>query len=425
MGHIVINVTDNAMIGKLGSVYLSAATIANSIFFLVLVIGIGISMGLTPLVSEAAGGNDNEKCRALFHNGFWVHFSLGLLLTMLCFGSAFLIPFLDQPVEVVALSQGYLKILSVSILPSMIFMHYKQFIEGLSFVRPAMFAMIFIVVLNIIGNYILIYGKLGFPALTLDGAGYATLFARTIGMVILGLYVTGDQRFRSFFPYPKIARVSDSFVRKILSIGVPSSAQYFFEVAAFTASALMAGWIGYREQAAHNLAIHMASITYTVSMGISAAASIRVAGAKGREDPAGIRYAGFSAIFMGMIFMGICAVVFILGKNILPTLYVSEVYVVELTATLLLFTAIFQVSDGVQAISAGALRGISDVKIPAITTFIAYWVIGIPVGYYFGFIANLGVKGIWYGIIAGLTASAIFLAIRFHLMSRNRQLDRN
>lgn len=420
LGHIAISFADNAMIGKLGYQYLAAASIANGIFFLILVLGIGLTMAMTPLVAEAFSSNDPENCRKLFNQGLWVNFIFSLFLAALCWFSTYLIPLLGQPPEILPLVASYQKILALTIIPSMVFMTYKQFIEGLSSVRPGMYVMIIVVVSNVGLNYVLIFGKLGFPEMGLNGAGWATLIARIIGMILLGAFVIVMPKYRVYKPWPYVARMGSAVAKKILALGLPSSLQYFFEVGAFTGSAILIGWLGAKPLAAHQLAIHLASITYTISMGFSSAAAIRVANAKGKNDLLGMRKSGYVAIFLGIVFMSLCSVGFILGKNVLPLIYVDDPEVIRLTSILLLIAAFFQISDGIQAIAVGALRGISDVKIPAVMTFVAYWILGLPVGWVLGMKLGWGVAGIWVGISIGLTFSAIFLFLRFSYMTRFR-----
>ncbi|MCB9231462.1 MAG: MATE family efflux transporter [Bacteroidia bacterium] len=420
LGHIGISLADNTMIGNLGYKYLAAASIANGFFFLILVPGMGLSMATTPLVAEAV--TDKEACKNLFNQSFWVNFFASLVLAALCWSGVYLVPFLDQPAEIVPMVGSYLKILAVSIIPSMVFLTYKQFIEGLSQMRPAMFIMVSVVLANVGLNYLLIYGKFGFPELGLDGAGWATLISRIYGMLALGAFVIFSPRFKEYKPWPYISNIGYSLAKKILSIGIPSSLQYFFEVGAFTASALLAGLIGSKALAAHQLAIHLSSITYSIALGISSAAAIRVANAKGEQNLIGMRMAGFSSVFLGILFMCCCAIIFVLGRNLIPELYLSDPEVLQITAILLLIAALFQISDGVQAITIGALRGLTDVKIPAVMTFIAYWVLGLPIGWILGILLDWGVEGIWVGISLGLTFSAIFLVLRFRYMTRKANI---
>ncbi|MCF8259287.1 MAG: MATE family efflux transporter [Melioribacteraceae bacterium] len=414
LGHILIGVVDSLMVGKLGAVPLAAASLVNGLFFLIFVFGIGMSFAITPLVAIALGENDKDKCGIILRQGLIVCVITGALLNVAAFFVADLVIYLDQPEEVAVLAKSYLQILSFSMIPFMIFQSYRQFTEGLSDPKPAMFVALSANVVNAFGNWILIFGNLGAPAMGLDGAGYASLITRFFMPVVLMTYVINSQKYSQFDPSLKFRGFNKKVIRKIVAIGMPSGFQYFFEVAAFAFAAIMIGWLGAYPLAAHQIGINLASVTYMIILGISTAASVRVANAFGRKDKEATRKAGLAAEILGgglMLFFGIQ---FILFRDFYPTLYIQNPEVIEIASSLLIVAAFFQISDGLQAVGSGMLRGITDVKIPMIAGFIAYWIIGLPLCYIFGFVFGYGIIGIWVALSIALTSAAILFNLRFY-----------
>jgi len=256
--------------------------------------------------------------------------------------------------------------------------------------------------------------------LYLPGAGWATFGTRVMMGFSFLLYVTFSYRYKSYNPTLHYHRIDFSMIKKILKIGIPSGLQYFFEVGAFVGSAIIIGWLGTNKLAAHQIAINLASISFMVALGISAAATIRVGNAVGREDQLGLKNAGIAALFLSAVAMGTFGIIFIVFRWFLPTLYIDNQEVIQTAASLLVIAALFQLSDGTQAVGVGALRGIADAKVPTVITFVAYWVIALPVGYVLGFNLNLGVTGVWIGLLLGLTASALMLTVRFNIKSKKK-----
>jgi len=358
-------------------------------------------------------------CGIYFRQSLLVNFILGIILCSLVFFSTESMPYLNQPAEVVELADSYLRIIALSIITSMVFQTYKQFIEGFSVMKPAMVVTISANIINWFTNWLLIYGNLGFPALGLDGAGIATFSSRVFMAVVLGFYVMRNKSFTQYDVNFHFRNINFSVIKKILSIGLPSGFQYFFEVGAFSFAVMMVGWIGTNQLAAHQIAINLASITFMAVLGISAAGAIRVGNAVGRQNIQEVRSAGFTALFSGASVMFISGIIFITLKNFLPTLYISDEDVIKIASSLIVIAALFQVSDGTQGVGIGILRGLTDVKIPLLITFIAYWVIALPLGYLLAFNFNLGVEGVWIGLLTGLTASATMLTVRFNIKSKS------
>jgi MATE family multidrug resistance protein len=420
LGHMMMGVVDSVMVGKIGAAPLAAASVAHGLFILILIFGIGVSMALSPLVAMCVGADAIKESGNIFRQGLVVNFTLGIVLSGLTFFAADLILYLNQPRDVVGQAIAYMKTLGWSILPVMIFQTYKQTIEGLAIMRPAMLITLLANLINVFANWLFIFGNLGFPAMGLVGAGWATFTTRLLMSLTLLYYVQVSSRFKPYDLRLQFKKIDLDVIRKVLKIGVPSGVQYFFEVGAFAGSAIIIGWLGTKELAAHQIAINLASISFMFALGISAAAAIRVGNAVGRKERAAMRSAGFSAIILAGAVMGCFAVIFISLRSFLPTLYINDDAVINIAASLLVIAAIFQLSDGTQAVGVGILRGLADAKIPMIITFIAYWIIGLPGGYVLGFVFGLGVQGVWLALLIALFVSAMMLTIRFNIKSKQK-----
>ncbi len=419
LGIIMMGVVDSIMVGKLGPTPLAAAALGNSLAFIILIIGIGVSLAVTPLVAIAVGANRFEDCGIYFRQSLLVNSTVSIVIALLVYFAADLIQFFDQPLEVQLQAKTYMRIIGISALPLLLFQTYKQFIEGLSIMRPAMIIAILANLINAFTNWLLIYGNLGFPELGLDGAGWATFASRVfMSLAIMG-FVMNNKYFKQFDVSFHFKSINWKVIKKILSLGLPSGFQYFFEVGAFSFAVVMVGWLGTKQQAAHQIAINLSSISFMAVLGISVAGSIRVGNAVGMKDISETRRAGFTASLLGASIMTISGVIFILFRDFLPTLYVSDETVITYASSLLIIASLFQISDGMQAVGIGILRGLTDVKIPTAITFIAYWIVGLPAGYLLGFTFELGVQGVWIGLLMGLTTSAILLTLRFNSRSKH------
>ncbi|WP_162417216.1 MATE family efflux transporter [Cyclobacterium roseum] len=417
LGQVMVGVADNIMVGRLGAIPLAAASLANSIFFLMLMFGIGISMAVTPMVAAADGEGKIGKIGRFLSHGFVINGFSSLVLFLVILGLSPGLRWLGQPEEVVTLAIPYLLIITFSLVPFMFFQTYKQFIEGLSQTKQAMYITVFFNLFNVGLNWLLIYGYWGFPALGLNGAGWATLISRILMAVAIYLYVTRSERYARFLMGFSLKNLRFSILKRMLRIGIPTGLQFVFEVGAFSTAAIMMGWIGVNALAAHQIAINLASISYMMASGLSAAAMVRVGNQLGRRDIGKLRQVGFSIFGMVAVFMLLFGLTFLLFRNYLPLLYIEEQGVVEMAASLLVVAAFFQISDGLQVVGLGALRGLSDVKVPTLVTLVAYWVIGLPLGYYLSFHLGWSELGIWTGLLTGLTLTAAMLIYRFHSLS--------
>ncbi|MEB2295240.1 MAG: MATE family efflux transporter [Ignavibacteria bacterium] len=419
LGIIMMGVVDSLMVGHLSAAHLAAASLGNSLAFILMIIGIGVSLAVTPLVAIAVGANKYDECGIYFRQSLLVNSTLSIFLAFAIFFAAGLIEYFDQPPEVQILAKSYMRIIGFSTLPLMVFQTYKQFIEGFSIMKPAMIIAILANLINAFVNWILIFGELGFPRLELNGAGWATFASRLFMAICIMIYVMKSKLFRQYNVSFHFKNFNRHIIKKILSLGLPSGFQYFFEIGAFSFAVVMVGWLGTKQLAAHQIAINLASISFMAVLGISVAGSIRVGNAVGMKDIFETRRAGFTASLLGAFVMFISGVIFILFRNHLPTLYVQDDQVINYASSLLIIAALFQLSDGTQAVGIGILRGLTDVKIPTAITFIAYWIVGLPIGYLLGFTFDLGVQGVWIGLLLGLTTSAILLTLRFNSRSKH------
>lgn len=418
LGIIMMGVVDSMMVGRLGSVQLAAASLGNSLVFLILIIGIGSSAVVTPLIAILIGGNRYSECGVYFRQSLFINVVLSLVMILVIFVGINFLGYLNQPEEIIKYAAIYMGIVGISALPLMIYQTYKQFIEGFSMMKPAMIIALLANIINIFINWILIFGKLGFPALGLAGAAWATFASRVFMAAAMMFYVMRNKDFTAYDVNFHFRGLNFKVIKKIIQLGIPSGFQHFFEVGAFAIAVVMIGWIGANELAAHQIALNLASITFMIVLGISQASSIRVGYAMGERDVQKIRRAGFTAIVLGAGIMAISGITFIILKRFLPTLYINDLNVIDIASKLLIIAALFQLSDGTQAVGIGVLRGLTDIKGPTIITFTAYWLISLPVAYLLAFIFEFGVYGVWVGLLIGLTVAAVLLTFRFNYKSK-------
>ena len=420
LGQVLVGVADSVMVGHIGKEPLAASSLGNSVFYLFFTFGLGISFGITPLVAKADGENNPRQIIELLKHGLLLNTATAFFLMVILFGTSYLFPYLNQPDEVVVLAIPYFLVISFSVLPFMIFQAFRQFAEGLSLTKQSMYITISGNIVNIVLNYLLIFGKFGFPELGLLGAGIATLISRIFMGIAMALFVIYGKRFSIYWSQFRRGTFYYAMLRRILYIGLPSGFQFIFEVGAFGMAAIMVGWIGTSALAAHQIALNLASITYMMAAGIASATTIRVGNQLGMKDYLTLQKVGFAGFMISGTFMGLSAIILILGMNVFPTFYIDEPEVLNIASGLILIAAIFQLSDGIQVVGLGALRGMSDVRIPTFITLLAYWILALPIGYLLGFVAKLGVYGIWIGLLIGLTVTAILLLLRFRILSAKR-----
>jgi multidrug resistance protein, MATE family len=427
LGNVLMGVTDSVMIRRLGVVAIDAAGFGNNIFFLVAVLGIGTLSVIAPQVAAAKGMNDTDTCARLLQTGIRLGLVIGIMLAGAVFGIVFFLDFFHQPPDVTLRAREFLSIVGISIIPMMIFLALKYFADGLAFTRVDMFITLGALALNLLLNWLLINGKWGLPALGLNGSACATLISRLcmMGAILVYIFYMGP-----FQEYRKALKMNylQPFFLKIIRQGFPAGLQYFFEAGAFAMAAIMTGWINKYQQAAHLIAISPASVTYMAMAGIGAASAIRVGRARGENSRSGILRAGTVSLLLVVAFMAMACVIFVFFPQPIIQLYLDvenptdAPRVVPIAITLLVIAGFFQLSDGVQVVGLSNLRGIEDVKVPTYLTFFAYWGVGLPVGYVLAFPLQMQATGLWIGLTAGLTTSAILLTTRFYTLSNKIRL---
>jgi len=427
LGHTFVSLVDNIMVGQLGSAELAAVSLGNSFIFIAMSLGIGFSTAITPLIAEADSGDNFAKGKSSFKHGLFLCIVLSVLLFLLILLSKPLMYLMDQPEEVVVLAIPYLDLVAFSLIPLIIFQAFKQFSDGLSMTKYPMYATILANIINIILNYILIFGKFGAPQMGIVGAAIGTLVSRIIMLFFLWWLLKGKEKSKNYVSQIKLFVLDNKMIKKLVNLGLPSAMQMFFEVAIFTAAIWLSGTLGKNPQAANQIALNLSSMTFMVAMGLGVAAMIRVGNQKGLRNFSELRRIAISIFLLGLLFAFVFALLFLIFHNMLPKIYVDlddatnfidNTEVITIASKLLIAAAIFQLSDSAQVIILGALRGLQDVKIPTFITFIAYWLIGFPISYYLGKEDAYGSFGIWIGLLAGLTSAAILLYIRFNYLTK-------
>ncbi|TDY11736.1 MATE family efflux transporter [Meridianimaribacter flavus] len=426
LGHTFVSFIDNIMVGQLGTAELAAVSLGNSFMFIAMSLGIGFSTAITPLVAEADAANDFKNGKSAFKHGLFLCTILGISLFLMVFFAKPLLYLMKQPIEVVELAIPYLNLVAFSLIPLVVFQAFKQFSDGLSMTKYPMYATLIANIVNVVFNYLLIFGKFGFPELGIVGAAYGTLISRFVMVAFIWILLSKKEKSKAFVTNIKFFVLDKLMLNKLINLGTPSAMQMFFEVAIFTAAIWLSGLLGKNPQAANQIALNLSSMTFMVAMGLSVAAMVRVGNQKGLNNFLELRRIAIS-IFLLATILAICfGICFFLFHNHLPKLYVDyddavnlvdNTEVVSIASTLLIAAAIFQISDSVQVVVLGALRGLQDVKIPTIITFISYWVIGFPISYFLGKEEVYGSFGIWLGLLAGLTTAAILLYIRFNYLT--------
>lgn len=427
LGHTLIGIVDNIMVGKLGATELAAVSLGNSFIFIAMSLGIGFSTAITPLIAEADAEKDEKKIRSIFHHGLLLCTILGIALFVVIVLAKPIMLLMHQPIEVVEMAYPYIDWVAFSLIPVIIYQGYKQFADGLSKTKYSMYAIFMANVVHIFFNYVLIYGVWIFPKLGILGAALGTVISRIMMVIFMHYILKYDKNIKKYFKNFSFKEIKKSVLKKIVNLGTPSAMQMLFEVSLFTGAIWLSGSIGKTSQAANQIALTLATITFMFAMGLSVTAMIRISNQKGLNDYKKLVIVAKSIFLLALIIEIIFGLFFIIFHNYLPPLFldtknmqqaIDNREVIKIAAQLLLVAAVFQISDGIQVVVLGALRGLQDVKVPMYITFVAYWVIGFPISFYLGLYTELKATGIWIGLLAGLTVAAIFLYIRFNYLTK-------
>ncbi len=417
------------MVGNLGSTELAAVSLGGSFVFIGMSLGIGFSTAITPLVSMADAEKDDNKLRSVFHHGLLSCVILGIFIFTLIVLAKPIMYLMHQPKEVIDLASPYIDWVAFSLIPVIIFQGYKQFADGLSRTKYSMYAIFMANIVHIFINYMLIYGVWIFPKLGIIGAALGTVISRILMVIFMHFIMKNNAQLNPYFKNFSFREIKKSMLKKIASLGIPSAMQMLFEVALFTAAIWLCGSIGKTTQAANQIALTLATTTFMFAMGLSVTATIRVGNNKGLMDYKNLIIVARSVFLLAIILETIFGILFVILHNFLPHLFlnmenVNQVIenkeVIIIASKLLLVAAVFQISDGIQVVVLGALRGLQDVKVPMYITFVAYWVVGFPISFFLGKFTELKAVGVWIGLLAGLSTAALFLYLRFHKLTKQQ-----
>ena len=434
LGHIFVSFADNVMVGQLGAAELAAVSLGNSFFFIAMSLGIGFATAITPLVAEADSSENSLGVKNALKHGLILCAILSVFLYLLMLLAIPIMYEMKQPLEVVTLAIPYLNIISLSIIPLVVFEALKRFSDGLSNTKYPMYATIVANIINVVINYLLIFGSFGFPKLGIVGAGIGTLISRIIMVFFLWILFIKKDKFKPYVLNIKLRIVDSTIFKKIIDIGFPSALQMLFEVGIFTAAIWISGVLGKNFQAANQIAFNLSAMTFMVGIGLGVAAMIRIGNQKGLSDFVSLRRIAFSIFMLTLLIEIVFAIMFLVLRDWLPTLYLDtnnlaktleNTEVILIASKLLLIVALFQIFDGLQVAILGALRGMQDVKIPTLMTFIAYWIIGFPICFYLGLYTPLKSTGIWIGLLISLVSSSIMLFLRFNYLTKKLIAGKN
>ena len=416
MAQMLMGLVDSAMVGQVGVVPLAGAAFANTLISVPLVFGIGLMLALSIRISQVRGAQDdvknaNQTIAELLRHGVFLSIFAGVLLALALWVCSFYLDRFGQSASVALESRAFLLWVGASIPFVLLMFGLKNFCEALDNPWAPTLILSASVPLNVVFNWVLIYGNLGAPALGLQGAGIATLTARILSCVALWFYVTRAPRFCALMPARWLAPLNYERLKVLLQLGIPSSIQIVLEVGAFSAAALMVGVLGDKPLAAHQIVLACASTTFMIPLGISFAASIRMGTLV--NQPAKARALGNNALQLALISAGTSATFYLIFRDVIASRFVDDGDVAALAAQLFLVVAIFQVVDGIQVTGAGLLRGLSDATAPMLISLGCYWGVGLPLGYLFGFVLKMGALGVWIGLASALACAACALVTRF------------
>lgn len=415
---------DTVFLGKIGAAEQAACILSNNLYILLLVFGIGVSYATTPLVTSANQNMDLLKKASLFKNSIFLNVSVSIICFIVLYLSSGLLKYMHQPEDVIKLAVPFFNVLIFSMIPISLFFTCKQYCEGLSNTRMALFISIIGNIINIILNYLLIYGKFGFPELGYIGSAWASFISRVfMGFSFLYLIFKSPVTKEISAVYNKVKINKKEFFH-LAKIGLNAGLQLTFEVAAFVIAGLMAGTFGKEQIDAHGIALSIAAFTYMFASGISSASSIRVGIYKAQDNWLEIKQAAFSSIKLVMLIMGGFAILFLMINNFLPKVFSSDLQIVNLASKLLIIAALFQLFDGIQVTIVGILRGLEDFKIPTLISLVGYWIIALPLAYWLAFILKLETVGVWIGLLVSLIFAAIILFWRLnYFINKNLKIN--
>jgi MATE family multidrug resistance protein len=415
---VATNFVDTVMAGRLGPEALGAVAVGGSTWMTVVLTATGILMALPPTIARFRGAGLTNRIAPATWQTMWIGFALALVGMALLRSLRPLLLLLDVDPTLVPLIIGYLRAFSWGMPGLCGYLVLRLMSEGLALTRPAMYFGLLGVAINIVGNYALMFGRWGFPALGVIGCGYSTALVVWVQFIGLAIYVGYRSHYRDLALFRTIFRPDLGEIRELLRIGLPIGAANFIESSLFTSVALLLSSLSALAVAAHQIAINFAALSFMVPLGLSMAITVRVGHAEGRRDQVGVRRSGLTGMTIALMLQMVSASVMLIFPRFIAGMYTDDTVIIEAAVQLLFLAALFQLSDGLQVSAAGALRGLRDTRIPMFITVLAYWVIGLPLGWGLGFGVGLGARGMWVGLIAGLTVAAVLLSGRFLRLSK-------
>ena len=423
LGQVTVSIVDTFMVGILGTVELAAVAFASSIYSLIFIFGLGFSLGQTPHVGKAFGKKQWWKIGVIFQNSLLINITLGILLTVVMFFATPLLYHLNQPISVVNVGMPYFNWLLASTVPVLIFFSCRQFAEGVGNTKIAMWVTISGNIINIFLNYMLIFGKFGFPALGVEGAGISTFIVRSLMALAFVVLIFRNSALKRFTQFFTIKKIHIKAIITLIKTGFPISGQLVVEVLAFSLSAIMIGWINEVNLAAHQIVLQLASATFMVGLGVGAASTILVSQQFGSKRYNATRITALTSLHLVTIFNTLTAVAFIVLRYKIPSWFSSDSDVIYVAAQLMIIAGIFQLFDGWQMVGLATLRGLADVTFAMFIAITSYLIISLPVGYFLGFTCNYGSAGVWTGLCIGLIIAAIAYRLRFiSFMKRHKKM---
>ncbi|MCQ2218179.1 MAG: MATE family efflux transporter [Paludibacteraceae bacterium] len=417
LGQGVVMIADSMMVGVLGTNELAAASFAGAIVIVGFLFVLGVTFGATPLVGRQYSMGKHVRAASLFQNSILLDMLVVALVCGILYVLSFFLDKMGQELEVCVLARPYYLWLVASLPPLFVFQAFKQFMEGLGNTKVAMVITLISNALNVLLNYLFIFGKCGCPFMGVEGAGVATFIARLVMPIMFYAYFVHRKSLFRYFRFFRMRVFSFAELYELGKIGVPIGFQMLVETSTFSLSAVMVGWFGAVSLASHQIAMNLSSLTFMMASGISAATTIRVSHQMGAKDYVSMRKAGFASMHLCVFENLIFAVLMIVFRREIPLAFTSDPLVVELSAMLLVMCAIYQLADGLQVVALGALRGMADVEGPMRVSVICYVLVSLPVAYICGVVLDWGAVGVWMGFIVSLNLAAILLIRRFLKMS--------
>lgn len=419
-GSQLAHVANTIMVGNVSSLHLAASTLANYTYLVPMLLGMGFTNAITPLVGNANGQNDLKECKNIFSNSFFIQLFNGIVLTILVLLLGMAIPLLDSDIVKTNLAQSYYNYLALSTFPLMLIGCFKSYFDGFGFTIYGMIAILLGDVINIFLNWVLIYGNLGFPALALNGAGIATLISRCLAAVFIIIISVSHPRLNKTIELPKLSKIAKEKVKEIYKVGFNIGIQSSVEIAAFSIIIIFAGWIGTTEVAAYQIAISISNIAYLSIIGIGTASTVLISNYNGNKNVRNIIDGSFSMAMIATVFMGICTILLVAMRFVLPPMFVHEKDVIELAPMLLLIIALFQIPDGLSVTFTGVLRGLLDTKVPMIIGLVSFWGLMVPAAYILAFKLNYGIMGLMGSVVASIFISFLLMFIRYRIVLRRQ-----